>query len=64
MIEFLGEEELDMVNFISDELMSQVTPEALLSELTTVFDDDTEDFVIKLWKMLIFFQLQGQMSEG
>lgn len=40
--------------YIIKSLYSQVNPDDLINELTSVLDTDTENFVISLWKNLIF----------
>jgi hypothetical protein len=59
MVEYLGEEEADMIRFILRELNNKIDPHTLLEQLVDVFDEVAEEFVMKLWKMLIFFQLEN-----
>ena len=62
MVEYLGEEEADMIRFILRELNNKTTPQSLLEQIADVFDDVAEEFVMKLWKMLVFFQLERQKA--
>jgi RNA-binding protein 25 len=52
--ELLGEAEPSLVEFITAQVAAHVQPEALLTELLAVLDDEAEAFVIKLWRMVIF----------
>jgi len=59
VVEYLGEEEQTLINFITTKLNGRCKPKELLSELEAVLDDDAEQFVIKLWRMLIFSVLKN-----
>lgn len=54
VVEYLGEEEETLINFIVSKLENRCDPNELMSELSDVLDDDTEQFVVKLWRMFIF----------
>ena len=68
MVEYLGEEERTLINFIIAKISNRCEPTDLLSKLTffcffmvthidelaPVLDEEAEQFVIKLWRMLIF----------
>jgi RNA-binding protein 25 len=58
VVEYLGEEEETLISFILSKLKSHCSPENLLKELEAVLEEDTEPFVIKLWRMLIFMLLK------
>lgn len=58
MIEYLGEEETVLINFIVTKLSKKCNPEELLTELTPVLDVDAEPFVMKMWRMLVFSVLK------
>ncbi|KAJ3018482.1 hypothetical protein HKX48_002858 [Thoreauomyces humboldtii] len=52
--EYLGEEELEVVEFVV-ELLHKHTPAAeLLDEMMGALDDEAEAFVMVLWRMLIY----------
>lgn len=59
IVEYLGEEEATLTEFIMNKLLSHCQPQDLLTELQVVLDEDTEQFVIKLWRMLIFSILKA-----
>lgn len=54
MIEYLGEEEKTLIQFIISKLQGRCHPNELLSELALVLDDDAIQFVIKLWRLVIY----------
>ena len=62
MVEYLDLSDDDMINYICEQLEGECTGELLLGQLCDVFDEVAEEFVVKLWKMLIFFQLQGKLG--
>lgn len=57
IVEFLGEEEESLTSFVVTSLRSHCAPTDLLEELSMVLDDDSEQFVLKLWRMLIYHTL-------
>ncbi|CAM9335322.1 unnamed protein product, partial [Heterosigma akashiwo] len=62
IVEFLGEEEETLIDFICSKLISHADPESILEELKLVLDDDAEIFMVKLWRMLIFHVLKLSSS--
>lgn len=61
IMEFLGEEEATLIDYICKKLTENVSPEELLSLLAYVLEDEAIDFVIRLWRMLIYNLLMIQM---
>lgn len=56
--EFLGEEEPELVSFISSKLKLALKPSELVKELKEFLDEDAEGFIVKLWKLLVFEDLR------
>jgi len=54
IIEYLGDEELTLIEYICKKLSEQTPPEQLLELLLLVLEDEAADFVIKMWRMLIY----------
>jgi len=53
-VEYLGEEEETMIDFVMDQVKdSNADSKAILDEMETVLDDTAEDFVIQLWQILV-----------
>ena len=59
MVEYLGESEDALTQFVLSKLRARCAPGDLLAELLPVLDDDAEPFVLKLWRMLIFLALKA-----
>ena len=57
-MEYLGEEEATLTEFIVGKLNTRCSPTDLLVELEAVLDEDAEPFVLKLWRLLIFSVLK------
>lgn len=48
--ELLGVEELVMIKLVVDHLrQGQATPESLTQKISQILEEETEDFVYKLW---------------
>lgn len=70
IIDYLGEEEQSLINYICKKLNEHTPPDLLLGivilqfslinffnetgSLVQVLEDEASDFVIKLWRMLIY----------
>ncbi len=54
VLEYLGAEESDLVDFVSRVIAGRSTAEAVVVELKTILDEDAEMFVMKLWRMLVY----------
>lgn len=52
--ELLGEAEPSLVEFVTAQTAAHSAPDALLTELQDVLDDEAEAFVVKLWRLIIF----------
>lgn len=54
IIEFFGEEENILVDFIVSSIWKYVIVVNMLEFLEIIFDDEVEMFVLKMWCMFIF----------
>ncbi|XP_042048944.1 RNA-binding protein 25-like isoform X1 [Salvia splendens] len=52
--DFLGEEEVTLVEYIVSGTQEHVDAGEMLERLQTILDDEAEMFVLKMWRMLIF----------
>jgi len=52
-VEFLGEEEEAFVSFICKKLEEEKSSNEMVSLMLPFLDDDAEEFVIRMWRMLI-----------
>jgi len=53
IIEYLGEEEKTMIDFVLDQISKRCTSTKMLEEMGMVLDEDAEGFVRELWKILL-----------
>jgi len=54
IVEYLGEEEKTLIDFIINKLIGHTAPNEILEQLLLVLDEEAEVFIVKLWRMLIF----------
>ncbi|XP_022886166.1 RNA-binding protein 25 isoform X1 [Olea europaea var. sylvestris] len=52
--EFLGEEEVTLVDYIVSSTQEHVDAGEMFERLQSILDDEAEMFVLKMWRMLIF----------
>jgi len=53
IVEYLGEEEVTLIDFVIHQISKHCSPHEMLDELTMVLDEDAEGFVVLLWKKLV-----------
>ncbi|CAJ0757184.1 23719_t:CDS:10 [Entrophospora sp. SA101] len=54
IVEYLGVQEDELVSFVMDHLRSKKSASQLIKEMEMTLDEESELFVMKLWRMLIF----------
>ncbi|CAF1060251.1 unnamed protein product [Didymodactylos carnosus] len=54
IIEYIGEEEPTLTDFICTSIMSKQNAENILSDIRVVLDDEAEIFVVKMWRLLVY----------
>jgi RNA-binding protein 25 len=64
IIEYLEFEEPTMIQFICTHIKERKPPKELIAQLQTILDDDTEVFVITLWRMLVLESLKMEAEES
>jgi RNA-binding protein 25 len=57
--EYLGEEEPQLRDFIVGKLRAHCKPADLLEELSVVMDEVALPFVLKLWRMLVYYSVKN-----
>jgi RNA-binding protein 25 len=62
--EYLGEEVESLTNFLMAQLGARCKPQALLEELSTVLDEDSDNFMLKLWRMLVYYSLKCELESN
>jgi hypothetical protein len=63
IIEYLGEEESTLIDYICKKLSEHTAPDILLELLLLVLEDEASDFVIRMWRMLIYNILMIQTEQ-
>ncbi|KRY16741.1 JNK1/MAPK8-associated membrane protein, partial [Trichinella patagoniensis] len=53
IIEYIGEEEASLVDFISEKVLERSTPQGLLDDISMVLDEEAGVFVAKLWRFIL-----------
>jgi len=54
IVQYIGEEESTLVDFICDKIKLRYPPDKIQQDITMVLDDEAEVFVMKMWRLLIF----------
>ncbi|XP_052007025.1 RNA-binding protein 25 [Xyrauchen texanus] len=54
IIEYIGEEEATLVDFVCSKIMAHSTPEGILEDVAMVLDEEAEVFIVKMWRLLIY----------
>ena len=62
VLEMLGEEDQDLIQYICSLVQSHSPAQGVADALRDLLDDETDDFVCKLWSMVIYETLQAQKS--
>jgi len=57
IVEYLGEEEKTLIDFILNKISGHTTPAEIVDQLQLVLDEEAEVFLVKMWRMLIFEML-------
>ncbi|CAN0508773.1 unnamed protein product [Ectocarpus sp. 12 AP-2014] len=59
IIEYLGEEEKTLTEFVLTKLGQRAKPQTILDELKLVLEEDAAVFMTKMWRMLVFCTLRA-----
>ncbi|MEQ2184661.1 putative RNA-binding protein 25 [Goodea atripinnis] len=54
IIEYIGEEEATLVDFVCSKIMAHSTPQGILDDVAMVLDEEAEVFIVKMWRLLIY----------
>lgn len=52
--EYIGEEELALLDFICTKLHARSSAQSILDDVAMVLDEEAEVFVVKMWRLLIY----------
>lgn len=54
IIEYIGEPEPTLVDFICSKVLAGSQPQVILEDVQMVLDEEAEVFVVKMWRLLIY----------
>ncbi|XP_034435590.1 RNA-binding protein 25b isoform X1 [Hippoglossus hippoglossus] len=54
IIEYIGEEEATLVDFVCSKVMTHSMPQSILDDVAMVLDEEAEVFIVKMWRLLIY----------
>ncbi|XP_071162710.1 RNA-binding protein 25-like [Mytilus edulis] len=54
IIEYIGEEEPTLTDFICQKVMARSTPQSILNDVAMVLDEEAEVFIVKMWRLLVY----------
>ncbi|CAF1068893.1 unnamed protein product [Rotaria sordida] len=54
IVEYIGEEEPTLTDFICSSIMSKKNADSILADIRVVLDDEAEVFVVKMWRLLVY----------
>lgn len=54
IVEYIGEEEPSLTEFICLSVTSKKSAEAILTDIRVVLDDEAEVFVVKMWRLIVY----------
>ncbi|XP_014772566.1 RNA-binding protein 25 [Octopus bimaculoides] len=54
IVEYIGEEEATLTEFICQKVVGRSTPANILNDVAMVLDEEAEVFVVKMWRLLIY----------
>uniref|UniRef100_A0A9J7XP04 RNA binding motif protein 25b n=1 Tax=Cyprinus carpio carpio TaxID=630221 RepID=A0A9J7XP04_CYPCA len=54
IVEYIGEEEATLVDFVCSKVMAHGTPQGILDDVAMVLDEEAEVFIVKMWRLLIY----------
>ncbi|XP_032440509.1 RNA-binding protein 25b isoform X1 [Xiphophorus hellerii] len=54
IIEYIGEEEPTLVDFVCSKVMAHSMPQSILDDVAMVLDEEAEVFIVKMWRLLIY----------
>ncbi|XP_067682430.1 RNA-binding protein 25-like [Haliotis asinina] len=54
IIEYIGEEEPTLTDFICQKVVARSTPQSIQNDVAMVLDEEAEVFVVKMWRLLVY----------
>lgn len=63
IIEYLGETDEDIIEFICEQIEGKVDPNELIEQLKSVIEEEAEVFISRLWRLLIYEMMLEKANE-
>jgi len=54
IIEYIGEEEATLTDFICSKIKQHTKPDRLLEEVKVILDEEAELFIKKMWRLIVY----------
>ena len=54
IVEYIGEEEPTLTDFICSSIMSKKSADSILADIRVVLDDEADVFVVKMWRLIVY----------
>jgi RNA-binding protein 25 len=54
IVEYIGEEEATLNEFICTKILQKVKPDKILDDVKVILDDEAELFVKKMWRLIVY----------
>jgi RNA-binding protein 25 len=54
IVEYIGEEEPALTDFICTSIMNKKNADFILADIRVVLDDEAEVFVVKMWRLIVY----------
>lgn len=54
IIEYVGEDEPQLCEFVCQKVLTRTPPEQILSDISMILDDEAQMFVVKMWRLLVY----------
>lgn len=54
IVEYIGEEEPTLTEFICQKVVARSTPHSIQNDVAMILDEEAEVFVVKMWRLLVY----------
>ncbi|XP_005106351.1 RNA-binding protein 25 isoform X2 [Aplysia californica] len=54
IVEYIGEEEQSLTDFICQKVVARSTPQSIQNDVAMILDEEAEVFVVKMWRLLVY----------
>jgi len=54
IVEYIGEEEATLTEFICQKVVARSSPQSIQNDVAMILDEEAEVFVVKMWRLLVY----------